>query len=106
MEDYKKVYEEPILPETAEDLSKYRIWLNDILEDESIPYKTEIRKVNNSVVGIMFDYDMILEFYVYENDYNHVIELIDEYNQSNILENCEELNVSEEELGYTEDDIW
>ena len=73
MDEYKKVYEEPILAETLENLEEYRIWLNDLLEDESIPYKTEIQRVhNNSVVGIMFVFDVILEFYVYERDIENV----------------------------------
>ena len=105
MDEYKKVYEEPILAETLEKLEEYRIWLNDLLEDESIPYKTEIRRENNSVIGIMFDYDLILEFYVYESDVDYVKELVEAYKKSNVLEACEELNVSEDELGYTEEDI-
>ena len=106
MENYVKVYEEPILQETVADWSEYRIWLNELLEDESIPYRVETKRTNSSVVGIMFDYDLILEFYVYENDVEYVKELIESYKQSNVLEDCEELNVSEEDLGYTEDDIW
>ena len=106
MEEIKKVYEEPILEVTEDNLSNYRIWLNELLEDEAIPYKTQIKRIDTGLFGIMFDYDMVIEFYVSERDVQMVSELIEEYKNSSSMEECEELNVSEDELGYTEEDIW
>lgn len=98
MSEWIKIYEEPILSETCEDFSKYRIWLNEILEDEAITYKVEIKKVSTGVSFITFEYDWVIEFYVYPIDTEHVKELINEYNNSNELENCAELNVSEDDI--------
>ena len=100
MEKEIKIYEEDIFVESSNNLTEYRIWLNDLLDDEAIPYRTRIVEKNSGIPGIIFDSDYIIEFYVYENYYEKVMELINEYNKTPILEEQEELKISDDDLNY------
>ncbi len=100
MDEWIKVHEEVI----NEGEENKKIWLNDILEDEAIPYKNEIKTDNRRLIilGGPVTYATVLEVYVYKSDYNYVMELIAEYNSAEIAKDSEELNNFEP---YDEDDI-
>ena len=90
MDEWVKVHEE-VVNESEENPKS---WLNEILDDEAIPYKNEIVKDNSKLIilGGLTTSTTILEVYVYKSDYDYVMELIKEYNDSNISNDCEELN--------------
>ncbi|MBR4110839.1 MAG: hypothetical protein IKK43_04040 [Clostridia bacterium] len=97
MEKWIKVYDEQIESVLEEiDIENYKIWINDILDDEAIPYKNEIRYVAASELRFN-DGSMILEVYVQENFEERVIELIREYKKASLEESIE-LNLELEEL--------
>lgn len=99
MEKWIKIYEEPIGSSLEGiDVENYKIWLNDILDDEAIPYKNSIRYDSGFALSFS-DGVFILEVHIYEKDELHVKELIDKYNSTNAV--AEELIA--EELVETEE---
>ena len=99
MEKWIKIYEEPIGNSLdGIDVENYKIWLNDILEDEAIPYKNSIRY--DSGFALSFgDGAFIIEVYIYEKDAIFAKELIEKYNSTTAIPEeilPEELNVDEE----------
>ena len=104
MESMVKVYEE-VINCSDEVTSEYKIWLNEMLEDEAIPYENKvIVREEHGELPLVFDTDAVLEIYVYENDVNRVKEIIEEYYNAEIVEEHDELNVTPEDLNYTEDE--
>ena len=77
MENWIKIYEEPIGNSLEGiDVENYKIWLNDILEDEAIPYKNSIRY--DSGIALSFaDGAFVIEVHIYEKDAIIVKELIE-----------------------------
>lgn len=98
MDEMVKVYEEEI----NESDENPKIWLNEMLEDEAIPYKNEIKKDNSKII-ILGGATTVLEVYVYKTDYNRAMEIIEEYNNASFSSDSEELNGFEP---YDEDDIY
>ena len=104
MNNMVKVYEE-IINEFYENPAECRIWLNEMLDDEAIPYRNEIKvKGDSNDSPINFDTNVVLEIYVYESDVNRALNLIEQYNNAEISNEYEELNISPEDLKYYEDD--
>lgn len=99
MENWIKIYEESI-GNSLEGIEaeNYKIWLNEILDDEAITYKNSIRY--DSGFALSFgDVTFVLEIYIYEKDAIFVKELIEKYNSTTAIPEeilPEELNVDEE----------
>ena len=89
MENWIKIYEESI-GNSLEGIEaeNYKIWLNEILDDEAIPYKNEIKYIAASELRFS-DSCMMLEVYVQENFEKRALELIHEYNQATVEESVE-----------------
>lgn len=103
MDNMIKVYEE-VINQNEEVTNDYKIWLNEMLDDEAIPYENKVVvREEHGELPLVFDTDVVLEVYVYENDVNRVKELIDEYSNAEIVEEHDELNVTSEDLDYYED---
>ena len=99
MENWIKIHEEPIGNSLeGVDVENYRIWLNEILDDEAVPYKNSIRY--DSGFALSFgDGTFVLEVYIYEKDELYVKELIGKYNSDDAIPPellAEELDVDEE----------
>lgn len=94
METWIKIYEEPIGNSLEEiDVENYKIWLNEMLDDEAIPYKNSIKYDSGFVLNFS-DGMFILEVYVHEQQKDDVEKIIEEYNSANSI--SEEL-IDEEE---------
>ena len=90
MEEWIKVYEEMIIQQ-KEDITEQRIWLNDILEDQAIPYKNEFEYKDlreNLLENTRHAY--VISVYVHKNNEIYAKELIREYEQAEKIEICSE----------------
>ncbi len=99
MDNMVKVYEE-VINKFYENPDDCEIWLNQMLDDEVIPYKNKIVQTNG--LSVIFGSDFLLEVYVNESDVNRVRGIIEDYKNAEILNEYEELNVLPEDLGYDE----
>lgn len=101
MENMIKVYEE-VIYQYFENPDECKILLNEMLDDEAIPYKNNIimrEQFCNRFFGA-FDEVYVLEIYVYDSDLNRAREIIEEYEKAEISSEHDELNVTPEDLNY------
>ena len=81
MEDWIKVHEEMII-QHKEDITEQRIWLNDILDDQAIPYKNEFEYRDLRENPLEYTrHAYVISIYVHKNNEMYAKELIQEYKQ-------------------------
>lgn len=93
MDEMMLIYEEEIISQD-ENLNEdeYRIVLNDLLDDEVIPFKNKIVKTCDSFYNFGFiTYKLCLRVYVYKSDERRALELVEEYLKSDFETIEEEL---------------
>lgn len=107
MEEWVKVYEEEIVivqnnelmnEKKQKDSKKYKNWLNEMLEDEGIIYKNEIKYKFTVMDTLTKGGNYILEIYVNKNNEETVKELIKLYNKSPIETCNEDMNTRSEDV--------